>query len=283
MLTVITLIENDLPQSNLPTIFGNIGKKKIEGKNVVNLNGEDRSIACNKLMTYAKDWILYLQSDEIIAEGLDKIKKISETTSNNSYVLPILRNKIITKEVRLFKKGYFKNPILEEIIAENKVFLDSTIIGDEPNYDLEKLKEWKNKNPLEIDVYRHLAYYHLRNKEYKEFINVANQYLFRENRVMQQAMMRYYLAIIQNFDNKYDLAIKNVMYGLAENPLMAEFWCCLGDIHFRNKQYDKALSFYENAILLGSRRLKSDEWPVFISKYKNYPLQMIEETKNLIH
>ena len=62
---------------------------------------------------------------------------------------------------------------------------------------------------------------------------------------------------------------------------MAEFWCLLGDAYYKNRNYIKAMSFYENAIFLGSRRKTDDEWPLEISKYSEHPNKMIESCRNL--
>jgi hypothetical protein len=65
---------------------------------------------------------------------------------------------------------------------------------------------------------------------------------------------------------------------------MAEFWCLLGDIHYSLlKEYDKAYSFYDNAIFLGKKRLKSDLWPMEISKYSDYPEEMKKSCNNKIN
>ncbi len=71
------------------------------------------------------------------------------------------------------------------------------------------------------------------------------------------------------------------MVCLAKKPTMAEFWCLLGDVYYDAKDYDKAKEFYENAVILGSRRLKDDGWPMEISKYKEYPQKMIEACKKI--
>jgi hypothetical protein len=69
---------------------------------------------------------------------------------------------------------------------------------------------------------------------------------------------------------------------LSANVLMAEFWCLLGDAFYKLNKYAKAYSLYENAIILGERRLKSDPWPMDIPKYKSYPRKMIQSCKELL-
>ena len=63
---------------------------------------------------------------------------------------------------------------------------------------------------------------------------------------------------------------------------MAEFWCLLGDIFYKIKQYDKAVEFYDNARIIGQRRLMDSDWPMEISKYSSYPEKMIESSKEII-
>jgi cytochrome c-type biogenesis protein CcmH/NrfG len=96
-------------------------------------------------------------------------------------------------------------------------------------------------------------------------------------------MARYYLALVQGIiHNEVKEALQNIILCLSENVLMAEFWCLLGDIFIKLDKFDYAVAFYENAILLGSRRLKLDTWPMQISKYQEYPNKMIEECNKLI-
>ena len=68
---------------------------------------------------------------------------------------------------------------------------------------------------------------------------------------------------------------------IVKNPTMAEFWCLLADIFYAINDCEKALCFYENAKILGSRRLKSCDYPMEISKYQEYPNKMIEACKSL--
>ena len=56
---------------------------------------------------------------------------------------------------------------------------------------------------------------------------------------------------------------------------MAEFWCLLGDIYYASGDHDRAYDFYQNGMLLGQRRKKSSDWPMELSKYKEYPEKMM--------
>ena len=47
-------------------------------------------------------------------------------------------------------------------------------------------------------------------------------------------------------------------------------------------KFEKAFHFYENAKFLGSRRLKNDDWPFDIDKYKIHPEKMMESCKNIL-
>ena len=48
------------------------------------------------------------------------------------------------------------------------------------------------------------------------------------------------------------------------------------------KKFHQAKDFYENALILGKRRLATDKWPMDISKYGAYPKKMIESCDKII-
>jgi len=56
----------------------------------------------------------------------------------------------------------------------------------------------------------------------------------------------------------------------------------LGDIYYHKKIYKKAMTFYQNAIYAGERRLKEDLWPLEIEKYRNHPNEMIKSCQNIL-
>jgi hypothetical protein len=56
----------------------------------------------------------------------------------------------------------------------------------------------------------------------------------------------------------------------------------MGDINFQLNKYQKAIYFYENAIMFGEKRKSDDEFSIEIKKYKIYPEKMIDKCKGLI-
>ena len=89
-------------------------------------------------------------------------------------------------------------------------------------------------------------------------------------------MLRYYASMVNCYVNKdYHSAVSHLIVCIEEKPLMAEFWCMLGDIYFAIRDYGRAKSFYENGMIFGSKRNKADDWPLEISKYKEYPEKML--------
>ena len=78
-------------------------------------------------------------------------------------------------------------------------------------------------------------------------------------------------------------ALQNLNLCLCAKPLMAEFWCLTGDVYYHLlHDFKKAKQFYHNAIVLGHHRLKSDKWPMDITKYNTYPSKMIESCDELL-
>ena len=89
-------------------------------------------------------------------------------------------------------------------------------------------------------------------------------------------MMKYYIPQIKLHTNSIKEAAECAATCLSYRPYMSEFWCLLGDIYYKQKRYKKAKSLYENAIIIGSQRKSTDNLPIEIKKYKEYPNKMIE-------
>ena len=96
-------------------------------------------------------------------------------------------------------------------------------------------------------------------------------------------MIYFFFFIVINYVFKsYQDSIVCLLDCILERPYLAEYWCLLGDIHCQTQMYEKAKSFYRNAIILGSQRPKTDLLPYEIDKYKKYPEKMIKECSELI-
>lgn len=249
-------------------------------------NNNNYSADLNKLIERTKtDWIFYIKENEVVLQTDD----ISCLDENAAYGVQILQDDIITKEPRLWnkrKKANFKNPVFEKLNISPTKFLDIILYQEKSNDEKESkiLEGWKKSNPLALDPYYYKAFYSLSNKNFKEFKSLITYYLFNSRHNDTSCVIaRYYLAFVQGLiGNETDEAINNLVLCLAENPLMAEFWCLLGDIFVKSNNFEKANIFYQNAILLGGRRLKLDEWPMHISKYQDYPKEMIEKCTKLV-
>jgi tetratricopeptide (TPR) repeat protein len=248
----------------------------------------DYSAAKNKLLNYKKSlWQLYLEPWEQIITGHRAILNIMIETRPVSYYLQILSGQTIAKEIRLWNKNLrFSNPIFESISDKSATLIDSVIIHSKKEFDeaeSEKLLEdWKNTNPISNEPYYYQAYQFLRNNKYQEFISLAEQYTTISKKGPSAVMIRYHLAMINLYVfSNFEKSIKNILECIATRPIMAEFWCLLGDIYYKLKEYKKAISFYENAIILGKKRLK-DEWPIEIPKYDEYPKKMISSCQEIL-
>lgn len=234
----------------------------------------------NKAIETIKDgWIFYIKDNEILVQNDLQFE-------NEIYGCQILQDDIITKEPRIWNKNKnlkFKNPIFEKLTTDSTKISDTIIYQkkfSDPNV-LKILDLWKN--PFAIDAYYYKAFHHLGNKNFKEFKSLITCYLFHSKETVTSIMARYYLAFVQGIiDNETEKAAQNILLCLANNPLMAEFWCLLGDLFVKNQNFAKAMCFYENAQILGNRRLKLDKWPMQISKYNEYPSEMIDKCNKLL-
>jgi glycosyltransferase involved in cell wall biosynthesis len=235
----------------------------------------DRSKIRNEV---ARDWNMYLEPGEVIVSGREYIKEGLE----GAYRFEVIQGDIITKPIRMWQKSLkFVNPVFEKIIDDKSGYLPVVIWKDDFSEDVD-LEGWKKADPLAVEPYYYQAFSYLRQKKYKEFISSANYYIFNQMASsIEGVMMRYYLSIVNCLIiNNLEGAIRDVLICLGENILMAEFWCLLGDIYCKIREFPKAMHFYENAIILGNRRLRDDKWPMQISKYEEYPNNMIKICKD---
>jgi tetratricopeptide (TPR) repeat protein len=223
---------------------------------------------------------MYLHPWEVLLSGCEEFVQ-----TNNAQYVGVLQGTLLTKEIRIWRKNRglsFQNPVYEFLINEDSdqsnIFLRSHNRNDY-QHNLKLIEKWSIDRPLSpLPVY-YRAITHLAMQEYDLFLNAAEHSLFLEPEVsMSSIMLRYYYALIQTFQfGKYKPALQNLNLCIASKPLMAEFWCLLGDIHYHLLgHFQNAEEFYRDAMVLGSRRLANDLYPMDISKYKDYPQTMIK-------
>jgi len=278
-------------------VIGNLTNKTLDicrnyKINILRIKFKSRAEACNKLIeTTEGNWFFYLQPGEVLIQGYDEIREVISNNETKTYSINILQSDIITKQPRLWNKSqnlYFKNPVFEKLVCNNSSYLDVILYSNLQRNDLKTsriIEDWEKANPFDAEPYYYKAFIKLREKKFEEFKLLANRYLFKNtnNNTMALSMIRYYLAIIEWFNYKnFRKSIENLIHCLTVNPLMAEYWCLLGDIHVDCNEFEKAISFYENAIILGSHRLREDQWPMQITKYKEYPEEMKQKCKKLL-
>jgi len=252
--------------------------------NFFKYDGSNLSEARNILNQKSEEWILWLEPWEIITNQA-QIKKLTETKGVYSFY--VLNNGFITKPVRLWEKSYnlkFKNFVYESITDKGKV-VPNVIIQSKgsSNIDIDQyLTHWNKKQPFSKELIYYKACDYLISKNYNEFKTTALDFIYKSKDSLPITFIKYYLASVYfAVDNNASEAVRLLMDCLSINPLMAEFWCLLGDIYLEIKQINKAYHFYQNALFLGRRRLKDDTWPIEISKYKAYPEKMMGICKTL--
>ncbi len=255
--------------------------------NILRMNQEDRGKLRNEMVELSRtNWQFYLEPWEVLVCGHESIKEIVTEDMNLHYNCGVMQEDLLTKQIRLWRKdskAKFVNPVYE-IIRGPAAHSDAVLYVLPHVANETPLESWLKSNPLAAEPIYYKACRLLSLGKYKEFLANAGEYLFREKEnTMSAIMTRYYCAIVQCYITK-DMgeALKNVMTCIAERPLMAEFWCLLGDIYFHSKEFDKARAFYENAPILGGRRLQNDPWPMHLPKYDEYPKEMVGRCNEII-
>lgn len=261
--------------------------KKFKNLSILNLgNIEDRSRAKNILIKENKTpWLFFIEPWEVLFSSKEKIYELL-SNQIKSYQINIIQNDLITKQTRLWHKdikAVFKYPIFETLNDTNSNYSEIYLVSNKNPNNLNTLKiieDWRGSKPLSCEPLYYLAFYYLENKEWKKFLNYANLYMHQEKtKNLSLTMTHYYCSMVKCYiesEKNFKEAIYHIIYCLSDKPLMAEFWCLLGDIYCSINEYDKAINFYENALILGSKRTKFDSYPIEISKYKEYPERMIK-------
>lgn len=235
-----------------------------------------------------KKWIFLVEPWEIVIKGHDEINRLIKGGSD-VYKAQVIQNEILGKEIRLWHKSQnlkFCNPVFEYISGSGKI--TNILLYNLGGYSLTTYEEqnkiieqWKKSDPLSPDPYYYAAFSNLSKGDHEQFMVNSERYLFK-SKGMSATMMRYYQAyiLLKVFDDVAK-SISNVGHCILDNPKMAEFWCLLGDIHFRINKFINAIEFYDFGMILGSQR-SNDDWSMDIKKYKEYPKKMIEKCKELI-
>ena len=269
-------------------VVGNIGSRdgtikicESFGAEVVDLNlDDDYSKARNSL---AKDGLnLFIDPWEILARGHDLIGGLSGNTS-----VYVVRNGMVSKEIRIWKDSLFVNPVYETIVDKNAPCRPEVAIisGSEPDLRSERTRivdSWMKKRPTSPEPYYYTAMSKLAERRYSDFFAFANQYLVMEKEAASSAvMLYYYMTQIELHTGEINAAVKNIFRCISIHPEMAEFWCLLGDVMYKIRKYDAASQMYKNALVVGKRRRVDDPYPVDVAKYGDYPERMIKNIEKI--
>jgi glycosyltransferase involved in cell wall biosynthesis len=265
---------------NANIIVGDMGSKDrtIEicenyDAHIVRINDQDRSEGRNRLIDESPSGLkMMIEPWEVLAQGHQNVKE--------GYA-SILTGQVISKDVRFWNEGRFVNPTYErlETGADQETGVLIYSIGSRDlKEDLRLIEIWKNKDPRIAAPYYYQACCQLGLGDYEGFLKTAEHYLFLDKDSMSAIMARYYFAMVHLIYKKQARPVlQNINLCLCSRPLMAEFWCLMADVYYHLlKKFRQAKEFYENALILGKRRLATDKWPMDISKYGEYPRKMIE-------
>jgi tetratricopeptide (TPR) repeat protein len=239
---------------------------KIEEKNYAKIRN---SLSVEGTNFYINPW-------ETLVEGQEILEKIQELTD-----IYVFNNNVISKETRIWTSEKFVNPIYETIVSKKSKLNSNIIISSKKNIDdteerISLANQWMKNNPMDSDPYYYLACCYLSKRNFEKFFFYANEYIIRENKTNASLiMMKYYMAQVKLHQEKVRDAAELALTCLSYYPSLAEFWCLLGDIYYKQNKLKKSKAFYENATIIGSQR-KNDKLPIEIEKYKEYPEKMIK-------
>jgi hypothetical protein len=219
----------------------------------------------------------FIEAWEFLARGKEEIM-----SADGSKQICVISGGIASKETRVWHGGSgFVNPVYEAIPDPSAQYDPRIVVvsGESPNLMAERkqlARKWLESRPTSCEPYYYMACSCLYERNYEEFFFYASKYLAMEiNPGVESVLLCYYMAQIELHTGRLNEASSHVLFCLSVRPMMAEFWCLLGDMFYKQNKFGKARSMYENAIIIGKSRKNSDSYPVEISKYKEYPERMM--------
>jgi glycosyltransferase involved in cell wall biosynthesis len=225
---------------------------------------------------------MYIEPWEVLVRGHERIPKLE-----SSSMFYVIQNNIVSKEIRFWGGSSFVNPAYETIVDPNAACVPEIVIlsSGSPGGADEKMgicRRWMDRRPTEPEPYYYMACSSLSNRKYEEFFSFASKYLAMEpSPGVSGTMLCYYMAQVQFRLGMWRDAERNALYCLSMHPTFAEFWCLWGDMLYKQAKYDRAKSMYENAMIIGKRRIGTDSYPIEIAKYGDHPRRIIENIESM--
>jgi tetratricopeptide (TPR) repeat protein len=249
---------------------------------------EIRSIESNGDMSSVRNDIagpgmnMYLEPWERLIRGSELISSMS---GNNAFY--VVQGNVLSKQLRFWEHGRFKNPIFETIKSERESTIRSDVVvvsegqPDSRSRNTLACRNWAESSPASEEPYYYLACSLFAEGKMKEFMSVANTYLsMSKSSDESRLLMEYYMAVAEAAKGDFKSASKRIIYCILARPTFSEFWCMMGDLFRARGAYEKAIEMYKNAIIIGRKRRVDDAMPVELSKYDEYPSRMIEFCKS---
>lgn len=240
-------------------------------------DGPDRAAVRNAHLAGLDGWVLFLEPWEEV-ENLGSI----DLSAPAAYKVMVFQSGTLTREVRLWHTSLglkFINPVYETVACDAAELSEVVIRsrGDPHLEDnLRRVERWCQSHPVaaEPEYYRACTLAALQRD--REALAAAQTFFFRGGHGVPAGMLHYYCAQCENRLGRPNDAVRHLLCCVEMAPVMAEFWCSLGDIYGGTGHPGRAKEFYENAIILGSQRMTDDGWPMTIAKYRKYPQAQLD-------
>lgn len=253
------------------------------GYSVEHMEAEGRDTALSKT-THESGWHFLIRPGETLADGHRVLQNFRGVAAN----VRLIRDSFISYEVRVWTGSTsFNNPVWPYPTVTSDKLIGVNLFGSDNNLNaLNEVNTWQSRTPTLGEPRFCKAMIQFSQGRYKDFMHEADQYIFLEKNHLSKSitMVRYHYALANLLTGgKAQDSLKQLNLCVCVAPLMAEFWCAMGDVYYHKlNRFEDAMQMYENAIFLGSKRMSTDLWPMDITKYEEYPQQMIDSCLKLI-
>ena len=234
----------------------------------------DYSEARNSLISEGMN--LMVEPWEVVARGREEIM-----ASEGNFKVTVVRGGSVSKELRLWNRGSFRNPVYETIDEDGAEYLEGVaLVGsgwpDRRGEVFDLCGVWRERRPTSPEPWYYSSLSCLALGRLDEFMVFSERYLaMAEGFGPAETHVAYKMSRVLFGRGEDSKAAGLLASCLFYNPTMAEFWCLFGDALYRKKEYSRARAMYANAIVMGSMRMSSDPSPLEIDKYREHPEKMM--------
>jgi len=221
----------------------------------------------------------FIQGKTLLLNAGEIVK--TDVNDYDSATILIKDKNLLSKEIRITSEDNIKGHVFEyvdsDLYEESDIKINQMQNNNLINFKQKMSEKELSKNPLKKENLLWDAYSDLAQEKYDRFCYKAYYYLKK----FDSKYLLYQLLLVRLYCyDDYDYIEKALPVLFDYKLNLAEFWCLLGDLKFKQQNYSDCINPYKIAIECGKSIDVDLNFPIDLTRYKNHPCKMIELSKN---